>query len=113
MGHLISGGGVAADPAKVQVMEEWPIPTNLKELRGFLGLTGYYRRFVKDYGNIAFPLTQLLKKDSFLWTEDATVAVNKLKAAMKQVPILALPDFNTPFVIEADASGVGLGAVLS
>lgn len=89
-------------------MLNWSIPQTLKELRGFLGLTGYYRRSVHNYGIIAVPLTKLTRKDSFFWTAEVTQAFEALKTAM-----VTLPDFSVLFVIETDASGTGLGAVIT
>ncbi|TYK15071.1 Ty3/gypsy retrotransposon protein [Cucumis melo var. makuwa] len=113
LGHVISKHGVEADQDKVKSMLQWPKPKDVTGLRGFLGLTGYYRRFVKGYGEIAAPLTKLLQKNAFKWDENATLAFENLKSAMSTIPVLALPDWSLPFMIETDASGSGLGAVLS
>lgn len=77
-----------------------------------MGLTGYYRRFIHRYAQLATPLTNQLRKDSFAWTENATAAFDKLKEIMLSAPVLAIPNFTLPFVVETDASGKGLGAVL-
>jgi len=113
LGHLISGQGVQMEPQKISVILQWPIPKSLKALRGFLGLTGYYRRFVYNYGKMARPLTQLLKKGSFSWTVESTEALHKLKAAVTTASVLKLPDFSQDFCIECDASWIGLGPMLS
>ena len=112
LGLIISGVGVSTDPQKVATMTAWPRLANVKALRGFLGLAGYYRRFVKDYGLISKPLTELLKKDGFYWNDKAEEAFGKLKIDMSEVPTLGLPDLSQPFVLEIDASDFGVGAVL-
>jgi hypothetical protein len=90
-------------------MQDWPHPKTLKILRGFMGLTGYYRKFVKNYGKIVAPLTALLKKNSFTWTPTTAQDFQTLKMAMCTTPVLALPDFTNTFVLECDAFRKGIG----
>jgi hypothetical protein len=113
LGHVISANIVAIDPSKVSVVQLWLTPSNVKQLRGFLGLTGYYRRFIIHYGIITKPLTELLRKNvQFCWTAIADEAFQLLKQQLTQAPVLQVPDFNKEFVVETDASDYGIGAVL-
>ncbi|PNY16937.1 retrotransposon-related protein [Trifolium pratense] len=112
LGHIISGAGVAVDPEKIKCVIDWPKPRNVKGVRGFLGLTGYYRKFIKNYGKIAKPLTELTKKDNFKWGLEADQAFAEMKEIMTSSPVLILPNFEIPFEVECDAAGRGIGAVL-
>nr|GEV43840.1 ribonuclease H-like domain-containing protein [Tanacetum cinerariifolium] len=104
--------GTATDPFKIKAMQEWPILVNIKKLRGFLGLTGYYKRYVKNYATINKSLIELLKKNSFEWLRSTQKAFDELKNAMVNTPVLALPNFQEEFTIETDASNEGIRAVL-
>lgn len=94
-----------ADPKKIVAMLDWPISTNIKSLRGFLGSTSYYHKFIKDYRTIAAPLTDLLRKNNFQWTNEATKAFRRLNTTIITPPVLKLLDFSLPFIIKCDASG--------
>lgn len=108
LGHYISAQGVSTDPKKIKAVQSWPLPTFIKLLRGFMGLAGYYRRFIKGYGIISKPLTDLLKKDGFIWSDRANEAFETLKTALTIAPALSLPDFSLTFIVETDACNVGI-----
>jgi hypothetical protein len=111
VGHVISTTGVAMDADKVAAVESWPEPHSTRALRGFLGLAGYYRKFIREFGIIAAPLTRLLRRDAFAWDDDAAMAFRALKTALTTGPVLQMPDFDKPFTVDIDASGSGFGAV--
>jgi hypothetical protein len=112
LGNLFGKDNIRVDPKNIESIQDRIHPNTLKILRGFLGLTDYYHKFVKNYGKISTPLTTLLKKNYFTWTPAATQAFQTLKMAMCTTPVLALPDFTKTFVLECDASGKGIGVVL-
>lgn len=91
--HIISKEGVAVDPSKIKAVKDWPVPKLVKVVRGFLGLAGYYKTFVRGFGTITAPLNRLLTKEGFLWGSEAEVAFTYLKQALTSPPILKLPDF--------------------
>lgn len=112
LGHVISGRRLAIDPSKIKVIQQWPVPHNVKAVRSFLGLAGYNRRFIRPYATIAGPLTDLLCHEAFVWTDLSQKAFDMLKQ-LSSTPVLALPNFAQDFTLETDASGIGIGAVLS
>ena len=113
LGHVITKEGVAVDPEKIKAVMEWRTPTSVPEIRSFLGLAGYYRRFIKDFSAIAKPMTRLLKKDrKFEWTPECQSSFQRLKHKLTTTPVLILPDIQKDFEIYCDASRQGLGCVL-
>ncbi|KAJ8352500.1 hypothetical protein SKAU_G00239760 [Synaphobranchus kaupii] len=114
LGHIVSERGVATDPSKVAAVRDWPVPGNVGELRSFLGLASYYRRFVRDFATLASPLHRLTDKcRPFVWQEEQSMAFDQLRAALTEAPVLAYPDAKRPFIVDTDASNTGVGAVLS
>lgn len=113
LGHIIGVAGVSTDLGKVKAVQDWLVPKNLRQLRGFLGLVGYYRKFIQGYGLMTNPLTKFLKKDvKYVWSPLALEAFDSVKQALTQAPVLRLPDFTQQFVVQTDACDKGIGAVL-
>ena len=114
LGHVVSENGVSPDPSLTGKVRNFPTPTNLTELRGFLGLSGFYRKFIAGYSEIAEPLIALTRKEvPFHWSSHCEIAFNKLKHALVSPPVLAYPDFNKRFLLFTDASKNAMGAVLA
>jgi len=113
LGHVISKDGVSVDPEKVRAVTEWQRPTSVTEIRSFLGLAGYYRRFVEGFSRLAAPMTRLTQKNvKFEWSEKCERCFQELKDRLVSAPILALPVSGKEFVVYSDASIQGLGCVL-
>ena len=129
LGHIVSQDRIRTDPEKTSAIENWPEPETVKDVRSFLGFTGYYRRFIKNYAKIARPLNDLLvghstakkdkaskksraKKTPFVWTEAQQTAFETLKEKLTNPPVLAYADYHLPYKLHTDASTTGLGAVL-
>ncbi|KAG5900735.1 hypothetical protein JTB14_038253 [Gonioctena quinquepunctata] len=114
LGHVVSGEGVAVDDQKIKAVKDWPIPKDIHQLRSFLGLCTYYRRYVLGFANIAKPLTKLTEgQTKFQWSEECQDSFRKLKGALINAPILSYPLPKGKFILDTDASNGGLGAVLS
>ena len=114
LGHIVSDRGIATDPSKTAKVAQWPVPTTVKEVQQFLGLANYYRRFVKDFATIARPLHRLTEHQmKFKWTTECQDAFEDLRRRLISAPVLAYPDFSRGFILDTDASDMGIGAVLS
>ena len=114
LGHVVSSDGIRTDPKKSQAVSEFPVPTNVREVRSFVGLASYYRKFIPNFSKVAGPLHALTRKDvAFLWTAECQLAFDNLKRLLTTTPLLVYPKFDRPFMVETDASGNGLGAVLA
>lgn len=116
LGHMVGNGTVQPEVSKVEAVHSWPVPETKKQVRAFLGLTSYYRKFIPQYASIAAPLTDLNKKfapTSVVWTEECACAFKQLKSLLCSSPILYSPDLGREFVLQTDASDRGVGAVLS
>ena len=112
LGNIIGQDGMKVVLEKIKAIIEWPHPKNLTKLRGFIGICTYYRAFVRTLSQLTSPLTDLTNKDAFQWREEVEKYFQRMKEVMSNCPILALPDFSKPFVLECDASREGIGVVL-
>jgi hypothetical protein len=113
LGHIISEGGISVDPSKVKDVLSWNTPQNVSDIRSFLGLAGYYRRFIEEFSKISQPMIELLEKSkTFEWTPRREASFQELKKRHTMMPVLTMPDMEKPFSIYCDASGQGLGSVL-
>jgi hypothetical protein len=110
--HIIVAQGVQVHQKKIQTILDWPIPKKLTGIKGFLGICSYYRSFIKGFSQLCAPLTDLTKKGAFKWSDEAQLTFDKTKKVMSTCPVLTLPYFSQPFILECDASGEGFGAVL-
>jgi hypothetical protein len=113
LGHVISKGGISVDPSKVQDVTSWNAPMSVGDIQSFLGLAGYYQRFIEGFLKMSKPMNELLDKDKkFEWTPACEASFQQLKKRLMTAPILVMPDMEKPFSIHCDAPGQGLGCVL-
>jgi hypothetical protein len=113
LGHVVSPKGIMVDPDKVKVVLDWKPPMTVSRVRSFLGLAGYYRRFIPNFSKITKPVIELLKKESkYVWSDACDEVFKLLKKLLTTSPVLAQPDIDKPFDVYGDASGTGLGGVL-
>lgn len=114
LGHIVSNKGISCDPGRVASVQNWPVPTTVTEVKSFLGLAGYYRKFIPNFSEIASSLTELtIKCKKFVWTDNCQTAFDRLVELLTSAPVLAFPKRTGEFIIDTDASANGIGAVLS
>lgn len=113
LGHMVSRRGVEPVASKVTAIHQWSVSHSIKVVRSFLGLARFYRRFIRCYATIAAPIVKTATIEPFVWTPQAQLAFEQLKQALSTAPVLALPDFSLSFTVKTDASGIGMGVVLS
>ena len=116
LGHVMGNGEVKPEPSKLEAAQAFPTPRTKKQVRAFLGLTGYYRKFIPDYATIVVPLTDLTRKNMpnlIVWTPACDAAFTALKTRLCSSPVLRSPDFGRPFILQTDTSNQGVGVVLS
>ena len=113
LSHVVSGDGISVDPSKIEAVTKWERPKTVFDIRSFLGLAGYYRRFVKDFSKLASPMTKLTRKGArFEWSEECEKAFKELKERLTTAPVLIIPEQGRGYTIYCDASGYGLESVL-
>lgn len=114
LGHIVSKDGIKSDPSKIERVRDWPVPRNVSEVRSFVGLCSYYKKFVDGFADLCRPLYHLTKKDvKFVWSDECEESFKQLKFALQHSVTLQYPDFELPFILDTDASDFSSGAVLS
>ena len=113
LGYVVLAQGIHVDESKIKAIQEWPVPTSIQQVRSFHGLASFYRRFVKNFSSIITPMIRVIKGRTFMWNGVAQAALEGIKKKLTSAPVLVLPSFAKTFEVECDASGVGIGVVLS